>query len=66
MIITYPNSNEVCPLGIYHSGKQVEEKQTGKGRTGVHIHFDDSILDCGLDLFLRGTRTAVENEEPGA
>ena len=36
----------------------------GKGRTGVHIHLDNTILDGSLDLFLRGTRATVENEEP--
>ena len=37
----------------------------GKERTGVHVHLDNAILDGGPDLFLRGTGTTVENEEPG-
>jgi hypothetical protein len=41
-----------------------KKKQTGKERTSIHIHLDNTILDGGLDLFLRGTGTAVENEEP--
>lgn len=35
-----------------------------KERTGVHVHLDDPVLNGSLDLFLGGTGTAVENEEP--
>ena len=37
-----------------------------KQRTGVHVHLDYSVLNGSLDLFLGGTGTTVENEEPGA
>lgn len=38
----------------------------GKERTSVHVHLDHAVLDGGLNLFLRGAGTTVENEEPGA
>ena len=38
----------------------------GKEHTSVHVHLDHAILDGGLNLFLCGTGTTVENEEPGA
>lgn len=52
-------------MGVYDPGKWGKEKQMCEGRTSVHVHLDDAILDGGLDLLLRGTGTAVENEEPG-
>jgi len=38
----------------------------GKEHTSVHVHLDHAILDGGINLFLRGTGTTVENEKPGA